>query len=451
MAVIISDDSYSYKRRNGAFPSAWAAMTPWAISESGKRAGHGISYIVPTAYTITNKSYAGQYPNSANATKYGAWTGNGFGNSVYQGSTTAQMTGAAYDKPFIICVTFDKFGNIPTTNITQWRECGLNTSDLTKQSFGYTNRVIIPAAMSDYIYITGVYIYDNSNDGNYSATNPRTQLTNYDVFVPVDIAECKLYRDNMSYPNGTKGGLLISLSRTMTPYATNVGDVISITGNTNYFNIMNPVMASLGAPISTGITVVGLDSKQNVKARATLYPSKGDLLKDLWAWGAPYTTDLNSALYDNVADLVDNTPDGVPDNPTGGGDGTGNNMSDPIDFPVAPFSPASLGGYLTLVQSPTELEGLTSVLWKPVLRDLTDALKVYFNTDNLTNSVLSIMFYPVDLATMSLGLTHSDNIRIAWSTDNISADIMANSVSHEIDAGSFTMEEYYGSFLDYAP
>ncbi len=447
MAISLNG-GYYYKRRNGDFPAAWAAMTPYAISQSASRA---IAVAVPSVYKFSGEVYAGKLRNTFVPTTFARLVNSGSLISCYGAVTdNVQTTTTAHNSPFIICVTYDTFANMPKTDIATWRELGVNGSS-SGDMYGYTNRVIIPDAMSNYIYITGLYVLDNSADGNYSPTTPRTVLSGYDIFTPVTVTQFTNYSRGASTGNISGGVYLIPLSAYMMPYYSGTQSYLNFSGGVG-FNVMSPTMQSLGNPISKMVQIVGLASNGlTTKCRATLYPTVGDLQKDLYAWGVPFTFDLDAAYYNNVEDLPDNIEQGQPANPSGGGDGDGDNFSDPIDFPAAPYSPASLGGYLTLVQSPAELEVLTEVLWKPVIKDLSDALKVYFNTDNLTNSVLSIKYYPLDLAAMPLGLTHSDNIRIAWSTDNISADIMGNSVSHEIDAGYYDVTEYYGSFLDYAP
>ena len=449
MGTNITDTSYYYKRKNGDFPAAWAAVSAWCRTASQKYPNN--EFFVPTSYSMDGRVYASNV-RSSNMTPFGAfWQSSGRDcNPLGQGTEgTTNMT--AFEIPFVVCVTYDYFKNlVPPTNVTQWRELGVNPTT-GGSPWGYTNRLISQAAMGDYVYPTGFYVLDNMYDGEYGADKARVVFNNVDIFTVADVSSFQWVL------NGNAGGtynenirIFISMYRQIVPYYTTTARSMGIFPA--QFNAVDYVMRQLGTPISKRIAVAGVDSSKGYAyAFTSLYPTLQDMLLDIHAWGVPYTTDYDAALHKNTVDFPDYHPDGIPDNPAGGGDGDGDNFSDPIDFPAAPYSPASLGGYLTLVQSPAELKGLTEVIWKPVIKDLTDVLKVYFNTDNLTNSVLSIMFYPLDLAAMSLGLTHSDNIRIAWSTDNISADIMSNNVSHEIDAGYYDVTEYYGSFLDYAP
>lgn len=443
MGITIQPAAYAYHRRNGDFPAAWAAMNPWAMKQSISRP---TTVATPSRYTMDGNVYAGPCRSGTPT----AWLINaGQDWNVYQGDIGRPNSGTCRETPFIICVTYDKFANIPASNVSTWRELGVNYDKTAWGIFGLTNRAIIPDAMANYVYVTGIYVFDNSNDGNYSANNPRTELNGYDIFTPVHITEIKTYQNNGAvFTSAANSQLFLSLTNVIAPFFSGRQQ---FHGDQSKFNVMAPATADMKIPMSKMVQVVGMDSLGDTACRATLYPTVDDLRRDLYGWGVPFTFDYNAALYSNTSEFTDDPGDGTPPNPFGGGGGNGDNFNDPIPFPDTPFSPASLGGYLTLVQSPDELKKLTSVLWKPVIRDLSDALKVYFNTDNLTNSVLSIMYYPVDLASMPLGLTHSDSIRIAWSDDNISADIMANNVSHEIDAGYYDFAEYYGSFLDYAP
>lgn len=443
MGITIQPAAYAYHRRNGDFPAAWAAMTPWAMKQSVNRP---TTVQIPSRYTMDGNVYAGPCGRGTPT----AWLINaGQDLNVYQGQFRHPNSGNCRETPFIICVTYDTFANIPASNVSTWRELGVNYDKTAWGIFGLTNRAIIPDAMANYVYVTGIYVFDNSNDGNYSANNPRTELNGYDIFTPVNITEIKTFQhDGAIYTSPANSQLFLSLTNIIAPFFSG-GQQFH--GDLAMFNVMAAATADMKIPMSKMVQVVGLNGSGGTVCRATLYPTVDDLRRDLYGWGVPFTLDYTAALYSNTSEFTDDPGDGTPPNPFGGGGGNGDNFDDPIPFPDTPFSPASLGGYLTLVQSPDELKKLTSVLWKPVIRDLSDALKVYFNTDNLTNSVLSIMYYPVDLAAMPLGLTHSDSIRIAWSDDNISADIMANNVSHEIDAGYYDFAEYYGSFLDYAP
>ena len=443
MAININSGSYFYRRRDGKFLSTWAAMRSFVQNQSLLRSA---SILVPTRYSMDGEVYAAHA--RTNVVPDSMWIVNsGSTSNLFDAKSTTARADVAYDKPFIICVTYDTFSNMPKTNITSWRELGVSASK-TGSTFGFTDRAIIPDAMANYIYITGIYVFDNSDDGNYSASNPRAVLNNYEIFTPAVIDEMKLYRNGEALNNANTGVYLISLNNFIAPY---YAATFNYAQSPTSFNVMTAAMNYLKMPISNMIQIVGLNSSNQQKVRATLYKTPAALKKDVYSWGVPFTFSYDEALYNNTGDFTDDPGNGQPENPSGGGGGNGDNIDDPIEFPETPFSPSSLGGYLSLVQSPSELAGLTSVLWKPVIRDLSDALKVYFNTDNLTNSVLSIMYYPLDLAAMPLGLTHSDNIRIAWSTDNISADIMSNNVSHEINAGYYDVAEYYGSFLDYSP
>ena len=443
MGITIQPAAYAYHRRNGDFPAAWAAMTPWALKQSINRQT-GVQ--VPTRFTMSGNVYVGYMNSLRTPTAWEINSGNAF--PAFQGNYDIPNNGYCHEYPYIICVTYDTFANIPASSVSTWRELGINYDTTSTSIFGLTNRVIIPDAMANYIYVTGIYVFDNSNDGNYSTDNPRTILNDCDIFTPADVSEVKLYRNGDIFGSSNTGQILITLKNTIAPYYSGSQ---GFHYNPVMFNVMQAATADMKIPMSKMVQVVGLNGSGVTVCRATLYPTVADLKRDLYGWGVPFTLSYDAALYDNTSDFTDDPGDGTPPNPFGGGGGNGDNFDDPIPFPDTPFSPASLGGYLTLVQSPAELKGLTNVIWKPVIKDLSDALKVYFNTDNLTNSVLSIMFFPVDLAAMPLGLTHSDSIRISWSEDNISADIMGNGVSHEIDAGYYDVAEYYGSFLDYSP
>ena len=232
--------------------------------------------LVPTRYSMDGEVYAAHV--RANVTPTATWTVNsGSSAALYDGASDAARADVAYDKPFIICVTYDTFSNMPKTNITSWRELGVSASE-TGSTFGFTSRAIIPDAMSNYIYVTGIYVVDNSNDGNYSASNPRAVLNNYEIFTPVVVDEMKLYRNGEALNSANTGVYLISLNNFIAPY---YASSQSYTGSAARFNVMAAAMNYLKMPISNMIQIVGLNSSNQQKVRATLYKSPAALTPDV--------------------------------------------------------------------------------------------------------------------------------------------------------------------------
>ena len=147
MGVSITDSSYSYRRRNGDFPAAWAAMNPWALKQSVNR-NTGIQ--VPSRFTMSGDVYAAYIVPSFTPTAWVCNQGNSF--PLYQGNYASSVSSSiCHEAPYIICVTYDKFSNIPASNVSTWRELGINADTTSSEIFGYTSRVIIPDAMKNYI------------------------------------------------------------------------------------------------------------------------------------------------------------------------------------------------------------------------------------------------------------------------------------------------------------
>ena len=122
----------------------------------------------------------------------------------------------------------------------------------------------------------------------------------------------------------------------------------------------------------------------------------------------------------------------------GGGYGSGNNPHDSIDIPQLPNLVLSNTGSSLYALTSAEMQAFSEWLWSS---DWTENIKK-LRTDPMQNIIsVSIVDIPVtgNASTIFVGNLNS----------GVNANLVNNWVS--VDCGSINVEEYYGTFADYAP
>lgn len=148
-----------------------------------------------------------------------------------------------------------------------------------------------------------------------------------------------------------------------------------------------------------------------------------------------YKTNITPGIYDDDPNRQDGN------STTGGGTGNFDRSSDNISIPSLPTLNATKAGFVTL--------------FKPSLNDLINIAE-YLWSANIINILTSYFANPMDII-IGLGIVPVDPT--ASSSDFPSAGIITvpfsipiiDSQYFEFDCGSLTIEEFWGSALDYAP
>lgn len=442
-----------YKNKVKKFAAIQPAVTQ-AIFKAGGVSGQLQEYqaIVPVISTIHDTEIVSypdlpQYGQSDPLLAYNFYTSNNYLN----GSPTGEGYTEYVNKNFIIYVQYNKISNIP--NISGF----YNITEDYRYSFPY---VIPPWELgenlnaigdyADYIYVNTFIVLDNSNDGEISPTNPRTVLVNTIPVVPFDIDFVRLqkgqtYNDESVYNNIFKGK---TMAYSFASFYLGLG--------TNVIAKKYPTIMS--QTDFRALPIWAVNSSGDFLGQYTIFRSVDELSLSFKNWGFPYTFDYDSAFNKNVSDFPDYVPDGAPQNPTGGGDGDGDNSSDNITFPrpADVFSPSAIGGYNTLFMTPAEFEQFVKILWKPVVKSLSDVLSVYFNQQPLTDAVINMYYVPFDLVSQfdfsGTKTVQRNDLTIAWSETPFSASLQVANIARELrGGGEYDLTEYYGSFLDYSP
>ncbi len=171
-------------------------------------------------------------------------------------------------------------------------------------------------------------------------------------------------------------------------------------------------------------------------------------------WEAFMGGQLYSTLGTQFQDLL--TSDIVPDPPLitdpyepggisggGGGSGTFDNTSVPIDFPPLPTLSATDAGFITLFNpSKSELIALADYMWNNPLFDLDTWKKIVADP---MDAILGLAIVPVAVTPGT-----SKTLKIGNIATSVSM-VEASRQYEEVDCGTLNVEECWGAYLDYDP
>lgn len=158
--------------------------------------------------------------------------------------------------------------------------------------------------------------------------------------------------------------------------------------------------------------------------------------------GIPFViNDPDLAQRGDPWDFPDYENPGQKPNQTGGGDGDGDNSSDPMEqIQNVDLSPSSVGCDLWAMDG-NELLNVAQTIWDPVITEGRDLSPVWVNC----------MYFPFDVVTHDGAHTPLATVHVADITTQLQSHKISAGYNRIFDVGTFDMSEYYGSFLDYAP
>ena len=165
--------------------------------------------------------------------------------------------------------------------------------------------------------------------------------------------------------------------------------------------------------------------------------------------GVPFViNDENTARNGDPNNFPDYDAPGVPDNETGGGDGLGDNSSDDVDNPDNPqLSPVGGGNNLYCMTEP-EMEQTFKFLWDGHNKDI---LGVTISEANIVDSLCNCFYLPFDIQSHDSGHCVQATVEAGGYASEISSVKVISGYNKRFDFGDIDIDEYYGSYLDYAP
>lgn len=146
--------------------------------------------------------------------------------------------------------------------------------------------------------------------------------------------------------------------------------------------------------------------------------------------------DVNYTLYGAEERELDNTNN----TEQGGGYGTGVLPTDNIDVPTLPEIDMTATGAVLYKVTESQMIAFRKWLWSS---DWQDNIKK-IRTDSMQN-IIGISIVDLDISTSTESDIYLGNVQ-----SNAKGSIIANSFV-ELDCGSITLNEYYGTFADYEP
>ena len=167
----------------------------------------------------------------------------------------------------------------------------------------------------------------------------------------------------------------------------------------------------------------------------------------IWTnWNYHYNFDeLNSYIGDDISEITidpDNPYDGGGTSETGGGDGSFDKDSDPVDFTPLPTLSA-IGSGVAGLFSPTlsEIRSLANYLWNNEL-DWSQLVKLVANPIDM---LISLTVVPVKPKTSTTA-----DIKVGFISTGVSMH-KCDEQYVKFNCGKLTVDRYYDSALDFAP
>ena len=136
---------------------------------------------------------------------------------------------------------------------------------------------------------------------------------------------------------------------------------------------------------------------------------------------------------------------GQPNNPTGGGGGTGDNVSDEIPMPTPTFLPNN-AAYNRYWLKGSDISSLQSFLFSDTF--LNDVKRLW--TDP-AEYLIKLAYYPFDGQMHDYSGVISANVAVAGIQSQIPAFAMQDNYNNKFFGGTLDITEYYGTYLDYSP
>lgn len=180
-----------------------------------------------------------------------------------------------------------------------------------------------------------------------------------------------------------------------------------------------------------------------------IFPSEKSVKNVGNAVGVPFViNDENTARNGDPDNFPDYDKPGVPDNETGGGDGLGDNSSDDVDNPDNPqLSPVGGGNNLYCMTEP-EMEQTFKFLWDGHNKDI---LGVTISEANIVDSLCNCFYLPFDINLHDSGHCVQATVEAGGYASDISSVMVVGGYDKRFNFGDIDIDEYYGSYLDYAP
>ena len=284
-----------------------------------------------------------------------------------------------------------------------------------------------------------------------------TSGTFTDVFIPVRLQKTGGLYDDIYIPyirNVTSNTARLSTKTNMD----NISEFIYANFNAHYSLIQNVhfiFMSSVNGEINAN-PWAGTDSgdigrlidfpcyqSKGVIASFLLMPQK--TYEEIFTGsGMPWSYDEDLVKSPDDGGLNKPNTSGQPDNPADDNPGTGNNTSDPVEYPRPLYIPNATV-YDRYFLTPNQVPDVKKFLFSDTFVDNVRRLWT-----NPAEYVISLVCYPFDVASTGLTTT-SGVVSVGGVSSNIAAAALTDKGVPYFYGGSVYVDNYYNSYLDYEP
>lgn len=308
--------------------------------------------------------------------------------------------------------------------------------------------------MAGYYVIDSITFYTNKNDGTeqeiigrISRTNDKSNFTvTYDNIIPLNVA----MGDNkgiayFGYYSHLVPNYLYTSSNIINTYiirgGMTYGGLIKsafITGAGDYVN-----------KLASGYFYTGGSGSQIRSKPADPLLDLQCATLDNWrlllnAGGCAWSYDLDVVISPDGKGLNEPTTPGQPDNPVVTGDGTGDNISDKVDYPSPSYIPNATV-YDRYFLTPNQMPDIKKFLFSDTF--VTNIKRLWTNP---AEYVISLVCYPFDVDSTGLTTT-SGVVSVGGVSSAIAAAALTDRGVPYFYGGSVLVDNYYNSYLDYEP
>lgn len=305
--------------------------------------------------------------------------------------------------------------------------------------------------MADYYVIDSIIFYTNKTDGTeqeiigkISRESDTTNVTvSYDNIIPLNVASGDYVGEGyFGYYSHLVPNYL---------YSPSVIGTYKIRGGMTYGGLI------------TNAFITGAGDYVNRLASGYFYTGGGftfsqtpnnpllDLhcaTKDNWskifnAGGCAWSYDLDKVIAPDDSGLHKPTTPGQPSNPVDDKEGTGDNISDKIEYPAVSYIPSAYTKYWI---TPDTVIDLKKFLFSQTFFDNIQRL-----WENPGEYIVDCTYYPLNPAALGLMSADEEEIPIGNILSGVRGHLYPDTATAYHFAGKFLLEPYYNSYLDYAP
>lgn len=350
------------------------------------------------------------------------------------------------DYSVIACVQIVKASTLITDSLFYYPvENALPAGKVRAYESPYTTNVVYAGVdakikYGEYYVVTDVKLYNNSNDGNITPSNPRPVIPKSDLYGRLSFTA--VVKNDMTDVIGGDGDMLLPIYGTF--FDSKNFDDFSTDGTPTGIACHNALKGAM--TICASNTNDFFNSLVGGKACYKLFSDLNTLKGQLSSIGIPFTFSEVEATGANSTYFNDYTAPGQPIDDIGGGSGDGDNSNDGVENETPNVTTiSSFNNQFAMSQN--QLTALSTYLWTA---DFLDNIKLLFNDP--AEAVVSCHMYPFSITEHnSANVGALEGIKIGNVLTTVEGYPIRTGYNCIFSLGSISLAEYYGTAMDYEP